>query len=80
MTKVWNVASTTNAILELADQLAAQRVERVVVESTSDYWRAVLLPARSPRATRLARERPGREERARPAQDRQGSTRCGWPS
>jgi transposase len=39
VTKVWNVASTTNAILELADALAAQGVERVVVESTSDYWR-----------------------------------------
>ena len=48
VTKVWNVASTTNAILELADQLAAQGVTRVVVESTSDYWRSFfyLLEAR----------------------------------
>ena len=29
---------TTNAICELAEQLVSQRVERVVVESTSDYW------------------------------------------
>jgi len=42
VTKVWNVASTTNSILELADQLAAQGIERVVVESTSDYWRPFL--------------------------------------
>jgi transposase len=42
VTKVWNVDSTTNSILELADQLAAQGVERVVVESTSDYWRSFL--------------------------------------
>ena len=48
VTKVWNVDSTTNSILELADALAAQGVERVVVESTSDYWRSFfyLLEAR----------------------------------
>ncbi|WP_245655889.1 IS110 family transposase [Microtetraspora fusca] len=27
-----------NAIIELADQLAAQEVEKVTIESTSDYW------------------------------------------
>jgi transposase len=39
VTKVWQVPSTTNQILELADQLAGEGIERVVVESTSDYWR-----------------------------------------
>lgn len=39
VTKVWDVASTTNAILALADELAEMGVERVVLESTSDYWR-----------------------------------------
>ncbi len=38
-TKVWTVEATTNAILELADHLAAMRIEKVVLESTSDYWR-----------------------------------------
>jgi transposase len=38
-TTVWQVGSTTNQILELADQLVGQGIERVVVESTSDYWR-----------------------------------------
>ena len=38
-TRVWQVPSTTNQILELADQLAGEGIERVVVESTSDYWR-----------------------------------------
>jgi transposase len=38
-TKVWEVRATTNAIVALADQLAEAGVERVVVESTSDYWR-----------------------------------------
>jgi len=39
VTTVWQVGSTTNQILELADQLAGEGIERVVVESTSDYWR-----------------------------------------
>jgi transposase len=47
-TRVWEVAATTNAIIELAEQLAGQGIERVVVESTSDYWRGFvyLLEAR----------------------------------
>jgi transposase len=39
VTKVWEVSSTTNAILALADELAEAEIERVVIESTSDYWR-----------------------------------------
>jgi transposase len=39
LTQVWEVRSTTNAILALAEQLVGQGIERVVVESTSDYWR-----------------------------------------
>jgi transposase len=38
-TRVWDVAATTNAICELADELAAVEVQRVVLEATSDYWR-----------------------------------------
>jgi transposase len=41
-TKVWQVPATTNTIIELANQLADQGIQRVVVESTSDYWRAWL--------------------------------------
>lgn len=39
VTRVWETAATTNAIVELADHLVCQGVERVVVESTGDYWR-----------------------------------------
>jgi transposase len=48
VTTVWQVPSTTNAILELAEQLAGEGIQRVVVESTSDYWRpfVYLLEAR----------------------------------
>jgi transposase len=48
LTKVWDVATTTSAVIELADELTSQGIERVVVESTSDYWRpfVYLLEAR----------------------------------
>ena len=42
VTKVWDVSATTNAIALLADELAEMAIERVVVESTSDYWRPFL--------------------------------------
>ena len=31
--------ATTNAVMELADHLAAERIAKVTLESTSDYWR-----------------------------------------
>lgn len=39
ITKTWNVAATTRSIIELADHLACEGIERIVLESTSDYWR-----------------------------------------
>jgi|SRR5580658_7270237 transposase len=42
VTKVFEVRSTTRALTELAEHLLAERVERVVLESTSDYWRPFL--------------------------------------
>ncbi len=39
VTKVWEVQATTAALAELADALAGQGIERVILESTSDYWR-----------------------------------------
>jgi transposase len=39
VTLVWDVPATTGAICELAARLVEQRIERVVLESTSDYWR-----------------------------------------
>jgi transposase len=37
--RVWQVAATTNAVGDLAADLVAAGVEKVTVESTSDYWR-----------------------------------------
>ena len=39
VTRVWDVSATTNAIMALVGELAELRVERVVLEATSDYWR-----------------------------------------
>ncbi len=39
VTKVWQVDATTNAIIELGEHLAGLGVQRVTVESTSDYVR-----------------------------------------
>jgi predicted secreted hydrolase len=39
VTKVWEVRATTRALTVLAEHLVAERIERVVLESTSDYWR-----------------------------------------
>jgi transposase len=37
--RVWDVPARTGAITELAEQLIELGVEKVTVESTSDYWR-----------------------------------------
>ena len=37
--KVWDVTATTGAVSELAADLVGERIERVTVESTSDYVR-----------------------------------------
>jgi transposase len=39
VTKVWPVRASTAALVELGDHLRCERVQRVVMESTSDYWR-----------------------------------------
>ena len=39
VSRVWDVAATTRAITEFGDQLVGLGIEKVTVESTSDYWR-----------------------------------------
>jgi transposase len=39
VSRVWDVQAVTGAIAALADQLTEVGVQRVTVESTSDYWR-----------------------------------------
>jgi transposase len=37
--RVWLVEAATDAVLELAGLLVAERVEEVTLEAMSDYWR-----------------------------------------
>ncbi|MCA4758969.1 IS110 family transposase [Mycobacterium sp. SMC-2] len=39
VSKVWDVEATTGAVSELAAQLTELGIEKVTIESTSDYWR-----------------------------------------
>jgi transposase len=39
VSRVWDVAATTETVIALAVQLVALGIEKVTVESTSDYWR-----------------------------------------
>jgi transposase len=39
VSRVWEVSATTRTVMELAAQLVDLRIEKVTVESTSDYWR-----------------------------------------
>ena len=39
VSKVWDVEATTGSVSELAAQLAELGIEKVTIESTSDYWR-----------------------------------------
>src|SRR5215472_14157963 len=39
VTRVWPAGASANEIIELAAYLAGQRVEKVVLESTSAWWR-----------------------------------------
>ena len=79
LTRVWEVAATTNAIIELADQLAGQGIERVVVESTSDYWRG-LSTSWKPVGCPCGWSTPATSSRSRAAPRPTSWMRCGWPS
>lgn len=39
VSKVWDVAARSGAVADLAEHLVAERIEKVTLESTSDYWR-----------------------------------------
>ena len=53
--RVWDVSATSRAVTELAEHLIGEGIERVTVESTSDYWRIFyyLLEASGLRIRRL---------------------------
>jgi hypothetical protein len=44
---VW-VPATTNPVLELGEHLGRERIEKVTLEATSDYWRIFSICWRRP--------------------------------
>jgi transposase len=76
---VQDVDATTNAILELGGHLVGEGIEKVTLESTSDYWRiwfylfeAVGLDVQLVNARDIKNARAGRR--------RTSSAACGRPS
>ena len=75
MSKVRDVDATTRAVTELADDLLGEGIERVTVESTSDYWRIwfYLLEAAGLRVQLVN----ARDVKNVPGPTEDGQTRCG---
>jgi transposase len=71
LTRVWDVGATTGAIIELGDHLAGLGIEKVTVESTSDYWRpfCYLLEAAG-LSVQLVNAREARNVPGRPKSDK----------
>lgn len=69
--EVREYATTTPALLGLTDWLRCQQVDLVAMEATSSYWKPVfyLLEAEGFECWLL--QHPTRQERSRPAEDRQ---------
>ena len=76
---VWEVSATTNAVLEVAEDLAAERVQKVTLEATSDYWRIwfYLLEAAG---LDVHWSTPATSSKCRVGRRRTSSMRCGWRS
>ena len=71
VTKVWEVEATTNSIMEVAGQLVEVGIDRVVIESTSDYWRPfVYLFEAAGLTTWLVNARDVKQVPGRPKTDR----------
>ena len=63
VSRVWDVAATSGAVTELAEHLVGQGIEKVTVESTSDYWRIWYYLLEAAGLEGAAGQRPRREER-----------------
>jgi transposase len=69
-TRVWDVDATTNAVLELGGYLAAEGIEKVTLESTSDYWRIWFYLEAAGLDVQLASARDIRNAPGRPKTDK----------
>ena len=60
----------TRSLTELANHLVELRVERVVMEATSDYWKPVFYLLEAHGLDAVAGQRPRRQTSAGTAEDR----------
>jgi transposase len=76
--RVWDVPARTGAVSELAEQLIELGIEKVTVESTSDYWRIwyYLLEAAGLEVQLVN----ARDVKNVPGRPKTSWMRCGWPS
>jgi hypothetical protein len=74
--KVWEVTATFAAVVALMDHLVCQGVERLVLESASDYWRIWLRR----RAWRCGWSMPATSSTCRAGPSPAGWTACGCAS
>ena len=77
MQEIRGYATTTAALLEMAIWLRQWGIERVVMESTSDYWRASIT-CWSPRGSTAGWSTPARSRTCRGGPRRIALMRCGW--
>ena len=62
VSRVWEVAATTNAIIELGESLAGLGIQKVTLESTSVIWRANGMNRTLPRSCRRGRASDGKDK------------------
>jgi transposase len=78
-TRVWEVDATTNAVLELGEHLAGERIEKVTLEATSEDWRIWLyLLEAAGLEVQLVRAQDVKQAPGRPKAT--SWMRCGWRS
>jgi hypothetical protein len=70
VSKVWEVAATTNSIVELSDHLVCQGIERIVAGEHRRLLASVLVSAGGAWPDGVAGGRRSGEERARSSQER----------
>jgi transposase len=77
-TMVREVAATTGAVLELAEQLAGEGIEMITLEATSDYWRIWFYVLEA--AGLSVQLVNARDVKNAPGRPKTSSMRCGWRS
>ena len=77
---VWQAEATYASVVALMDHLRCEGIQRLVLESTSDYWRIWYYLAEAAGLAGVAGQRPRRQAPAGPGQMRPGRLPCGCAS